>query len=258
MVGENRNKKVGRLYSQVAEKLAYVITSGEYKVGDRLAAERDLAVQFGVSRPTIREAIIALELEGMVEVRIGSGVYVHSLSLTSEPTTEQSKYNVSPFELIEARCILESEIAALAAKHITEDQLQEMETLLIDMENENRRNIEGEYADRQFHRIIAEATGNNAMIAVFEHLWDFKYKSPICLHMLERVRSKGIKPRIDEHRTIFDALRKHDSEAARISVNSHLTRVLNSILDATEVEEIEKTHAKIEAKRERYSAAKNV
>ena len=65
-----------RLYRQIAEQLRALIAQGEFATGDRLPAERDLARQFNVSRPSVREALIALEVEGWVEVRTGSGVYV--------------------------------------------------------------------------------------------------------------------------------------------------------------------------------------
>src|SRR4051812_22632513 len=107
-----------RLYRQIAEQLRVLMTTGEFTPGHRLPAERDLAKQFGVSRPSVREALIALEVEGWVEVRTGSGVYVLERAARSQgghrkvPPTEWG-----PLELIRARKVIEGEIAALAATH---------------------------------------------------------------------------------------------------------------------------------------------
>src|SRR5579859_6975796 len=114
----------GRLYERVAEELAQRIAAGEYPVGRRLPSERDLAQAYTVSRPTIREAIIALELDGLVEVRLGSGVYV---TARLPRGGEAGAMDVGPFELLEARRAIEGESAALAAGLISDEQLQELQ-----------------------------------------------------------------------------------------------------------------------------------
>src|SRR5512134_693627 len=97
-----------RLYRQIADQIRTLITSGEYATGSRLPPERDLARQLGVSRPSVREALIALEVEGLVEVRIGSGIYVQSQQavLGSEQHAAWG-----PFELLRARWVIEGEVA---------------------------------------------------------------------------------------------------------------------------------------------------
>src|SRR5512145_2412646 len=99
-----------RLYRRIAEQIVQLIRRGEYRPGDRLPPERDLAKKLHVSRPSVREALIALEVEGYVEVRVGSGVYV-----TRRPPpmrrAEASTADSGPFELITARRLLESECA---------------------------------------------------------------------------------------------------------------------------------------------------
>src|SRR5512140_2207883 len=96
-----------RLYRQIADQIAALIEKGEYGAGERLPPERDLARQLGVSRPSVREALIALEVEGYVDVRVGSGVYVTGPSqpARSAPLAADS----GPFELIRARSLVESE-----------------------------------------------------------------------------------------------------------------------------------------------------
>ena len=108
-----------RLYQELARQLLAAIASGQYAVGDRLPAERELAAEFNVSRPTVREAIIALEVQGLVEVRVGSGAYVRQ-----RPDERLSTaFDVTAFELTEARLLFEGEAAALAATQISEAEL---------------------------------------------------------------------------------------------------------------------------------------
>src|SRR5258706_7715434 len=101
-----------RLYRQIADQIATLIEKGEYGTGERLPPERDLARQLGVSRPSVREALIALEVEGYVEVRVGSGVYVGGPRSGVAPAALPA--DSGPFELIRARSLIESECAALA------------------------------------------------------------------------------------------------------------------------------------------------
>jgi GntR family transcriptional regulator, hexuronate regulon transcriptional repressor len=243
-----------RLYQEVAEKLSVSILSGNYRVGDRLPPERDLAAAHNVSRPTIREAIIALELDGLIEVRMGSGVYVKAVRPIG---TDPVAMDVGPFELTEARLILEGEVAALAATLITDAELLELEKLLDVMEHGNRSS-DAEKADRQFHQCIADATRNGAMSTLVDSLWTIHGRSPQCVRMFEKMRAKGYRPVISEHRAIFNALRTRDPNSARIAMRDHLKRVLNYLLDTTEVEAIEETKAKMNAQRDRFAASTKV
>ena len=164
--------KVQRLYLQVAQQLQQLIASGEFKVGKRLPAERDLASQFGVSRPTIREAMIALEIAGLVEVRSGSGVYV--TGQRSQAGNLGDDQEPGPFEILEARRMFESEACALAAERISDAQLDELDTLLVRMQDENQSIEDAEEADHRFHCIIAEASGNSAIAATIYWLWQLR------------------------------------------------------------------------------------
>src|ERR1700676_3411853 len=109
-----------RLYQQVAQQISDLIRSGELPGGERLPAERDLAKRLGVSRPTIREAMVALEIAGFVEVRTGSGVYVRAAeaSETNHSADPPARFDSGPgpFDLLAARLIIEPEIAGVAAR----------------------------------------------------------------------------------------------------------------------------------------------
>jgi DNA-binding FadR family transcriptional regulator len=244
----------GRLYERVAEDLAGKIAAGDHPVGRRLPSERDLAQAYAVSRPTIREAIIALELDGLVEVRLGSGVYV----MARHPRGGQAgEMDVGPFELLEARRAIEGESCALAAALVSDEQLDELQELVAEMQAENARDVVmSEDADRRFHMLIAAATQNSAMVTAVQMLWDARARSPQTQSLSAKAHAAGVTPRIDEHAAILDALRQRSPEAARQAMRDHLTRVLDSLLVATEVQELEQARARIAAERKRYGAAR--
>jgi GntR family transcriptional repressor for pyruvate dehydrogenase complex len=238
-----------KLYQQVASTIMAAIMAGNYKPGERLPSERDLAVAFKVSRPTIREAMIALEIRGLAESRHGSGIYVSDKPAAQVPPGD---LDIGAFELTEARRLFEGEAAALAATTITDEQLQELEAIIAEMVDENARRQKGEIADRRFHVTIARATRNTAIATVIENLWDMRYKSPLCAYMLERARQVGVQPRIGEHRKILAALRKHDSKGARKAMRDHLARVIDGLLVATETDAIEGARTKAVRNRHEY------
>src|SRR5205823_9529399 len=135
--------------------------TGEFPVGSRLPPERDLARQLGVSRPSVREAVIALEVEGLVEVRIGSGIYVRAPSVG--PGAMAAEATAGPFELLRARYVIESECAALAAKSGKKAQREAIDAALQEMQREIDTGHVPLTEDRTFHLRIAEATGNGAL-----------------------------------------------------------------------------------------------
>ncbi|MDO3386222.1 FadR/GntR family transcriptional regulator [Gilvimarinus sp. SDUM040013] len=240
----------GRLYQRVAEQLAVVISQGEYPPGSRLPAERKLAERFEVSRPTIREAIIALELAGCVEVRGGSGVYICDGESDKLASTN---LDVGPFDILEARILFEGEAAELAAKNITADELAEVRQALNDMVTENEGEPICEQADENFHMLIARATKNDAIVSVCNHLWALRNSSPVSARILEKVRQAGSKPRIEEHKAILEALEQRDPEGARAAMREHLTRVIQQLLDATEAEAVEEARRAVMHNRERFN-----
>ena len=221
--------KVQRLYLQVAGQLRDLINDGTFVAGGRLPAERDLAEQFGVSRPTIREAMIALEISGLVEVRSGSGVYV--LEQESAPTPLTDSEAPGPFEILEARRLIESETAALAATRISPEQLAELEQLLLEMERGDLPVEDAEAADQRFHCLIAEASGNSALSATVAWLWQLRNESEISTRFHSRVREEGSRPIVEDHRLIHRALADGDGNAARSAMTAHLQRVIDSLLN---------------------------
>ena len=209
-----------RLYRQIADQIAALIEKGEYGAGERLPPERDLAKQLGVSRPSVREALIALEVEGYVEVRVGSGVYVtgerRAASQASLPADS------GPFELIRARWIIEAECAALAAKNATRAQMRAIDHAIDEMESHRDRGLEPLAPDRQFHLRIAEASGNSALALVVKTLWDQR-TGPLFLRLEHHFDTPALwTVAIREHREIASAIGRRDAMAARAAMRRHM------------------------------------
>lgn len=238
-----------RLYMVIAETLIGDLSSGKYPVGAKLPAERELAAMYEVSRPVIREAIIALEVRGLVEVKVGSGVYVRAL-----PDQDQSvAYNVSAIEITEARLLIEAEAAALAATQITDEELARLDALIEEIDAENNDPSGTEKADRAFHLTIAAASRNNALLEAVERLWQLRSSSPEAALLHEKARTANIKPVVDEHTIIAEALKQRDPAAARAAMRAHLSQVLESLLFATEERAIAEARRSAQANRDRFS-----
>ncbi|APE26897.1 FadR/GntR family transcriptional regulator [Aurantiacibacter gangjinensis] len=239
-----------RLYERIAEALSGEIVAGRHPVGKKLPSERELSARFEVSRPTIREALIALEVDGLVEVVTGSGVFVRS---DKRKRGLPAKRDVGPFELLEARAHIEGEAAALAAQHIDDDEVMALEALVAEMETENGRDVVmSEDADRRFHMAIAAATKNSAMEQAVEALWEARNQSLQNVRFLEKVRAEGIKPRIDEHMAVMTALKNRDPNAARAAMRTHLRGVADMVFQATEAEAVERARAEVASQRRRF------
>lgn len=250
-MGEVTERGQERLYQDLARQLREELSSGMYPLGARLPAERELAIKYNVSRPTVREAIIALEVQGLVEVRVGSGAYVRRL-----PGSEDvSGFNVTAFELTEARLLFEGEAAALAATQITDDEIAEIERLVVEIANENNDARGTEEADRAFHLAIAKATRNNAILDTIKRLWEQRASSPEAALLHAKARTANVKPVVEEHTAILAGLRTRNPKEARKAMRNHLTQVIDSLLFATEERQIAEARKAAQAKRDRYSRA---
>ncbi len=209
-----------RLYRQIAEQIRGLIRSGEFGIGARLPPERDLARQFGVSRPSVREALIALEVEGLVDVRIGSGIYVRARGEAPDATPAESE--AGPFEVLRARHAIESECAALAAKSATRPQLQAIEAALTEMEGEMAEAKQPLPGDRLFHLRIAEATGNGSLVHVVRMLWEER-AGPLFKRLEHHYDTPALwQPALAEHRAVLKAIAAQDCRGARAAMRRHL------------------------------------
>lgn len=218
--------KVRRLYLEVASQLEALVASGAIKPGERLPSERALAERFGVSRPTIREAMIALEISELVEIRTGAGIFVREASL--QVAQLQIDDVPGPFEILEARRMIEAEVVALAAERMTDAQLVELEQSLTDMMQEDADGTISEEADQRFHCIVAEASGNSALASIVRWLWELRNQSEISTLFHQRVRDQGVHPSIDEHKRIFKALQSRNAIKARKAMMEHISNALDA------------------------------
>jgi DNA-binding FadR family transcriptional regulator len=209
-----------RLYRQIADQIVRLILGGDFPVGSRLPSERDLAEQLEVSRPTVREALIALEVEGVVEVRVGAGVYV-----TARPAahrTPDPRPAPGPFDLIRARSLVESECAALAADHASERQLDRMKAAVMEMRSHADHTPEGIAADQSFHHCIAEASGNAALLMLVQQLWEQR-TGTLYTRLESHFVGRSIwRQAVQEHEALLDAIASRDPAAARSAMQLHM------------------------------------
>lgn len=217
---ELQTVKSDRLYVKVAEQLKKQITNEVIKPGERLPSERELAEQLGVSRPTIREAMIALELSGVIEIRTGSGIYV-SRQINKSANLLSDK-GVGPFEILEIRYIVEAEACALAATRISDAQLGQLRNTITEMEEEEKQVNASEKADQKFHSIIAQACQNSAISSVVDWLWKLRNESDLSTLFLARLRKEGVHPSIQEHKNILLALEQRNPDKARTAMKLHI------------------------------------
>jgi DNA-binding FadR family transcriptional regulator len=216
-----------RLYRQIAEQLRQLMVSGEFALGSRLPAERDLAVLLGVSRPSVREALIALEVEGMIEVRTGSGIYVQrtqpaAQTLVSPDHDADTPADWGPLEVMSARILVEAEVAALAATHAQKADVKAIKAGLQQMKLEAARDQVPREGDQAFHEAIAKACGNSVLLDTVQRYWQAR-NGPL----FERLGDYFEHPEswqtaIGEHRQVLLAIEAHDASAARKAMQKHL------------------------------------
>lgn len=224
-----------RLYQQVAAQLAELIRQGEWGLGDRLPPERDLASTLGVSRPVVREAMIALELSNIVEIRPGAGTYVasangqHALSLQPDLDT-----GPSPFDLISARRVIEGETAAGAATMATAEDLKGLEEAIAKMERDIAAGTQvisnQEDGDLLFHMRLAAATRNSVLESIVQQLWE-GMRRPMFAAISDRAQlPRNAKRAAGEHRIILERVAAGDPDGARRAMQEHLDRVASLLL----------------------------
>jgi GntR family transcriptional repressor for pyruvate dehydrogenase complex len=211
-----------RLYLEIASQIRSLIENGEFPLKSRLPAERELAKQFGVSRPSVREALIALEVEGYVDVRPGSGVFV---TIPNRPAPDYSRTE-GPLEIMRARKVIEGEIAAEAARRVGQKDITLLRRILSDLEEAvgARDPVSCISADRNFHLYIAKKIRNNMLLRIVTELFDQRSTflgKQFGAHFDNPITWIAV---VAEHRKIIEALVSRDPERARKAMHAHLGR----------------------------------
>lgn len=238
-----------RLYHKVANQILELIDSGVFPPGSRLPGERDLAKKFDVSRVSIREAEIALQAQGRLDIKVGSGAYV----LDGSSQLGRGFPKVGPFELTEARALFEAEAAALAAPIISDESLDELERLIQIMSGKVKEDgMDAEESDRLFHLTIAKATNNVAIIYTIENMWKMRSEATKVQTVYESVCHSDSVLLEKEHRAILNALRSRDSSEARKTMRAHFTRMIEALLVASEEAAYKELQRKSSESRSRF------
>lgn len=210
-----------RLYRVVADRIQALIRDEHIQPGERLPSERDLAIKLSVSRASLREALLALELGGMIEVRGGSGVYVSAAAPSAAALQEAGP---GPFEVLSARRLIEAEVAAIAARMATDSAVDAILRAVVEMERQHADKSSNEQADRNFHLAIARATGNSALVGVMGYLWD--QRGHLWHKLKEHFQTEELRlETLADHRRIVEAIAARDPAAAKRAMRAHLERV---------------------------------
>jgi len=229
-----------RLYQEVGAALKERITNGEFSVGEKLPAEREIAEIMQVSRAVVRESLIMLELQEIVNVRKGSGVYV--LQRPNAEITEHSEQaknshsDVGPFELLQARQLLESRIAEFAATQVTKSDIANLRQA-IEVERLNLKEGKGDKGDEMFHLAIAEATQNSVLTDMLRDLWNHRDNNPMWKQLHVHINNQGYRKRwLQDHEKILANLQRRDAAGARDAMWQHLENVKQTLLTLSDVD----------------------
>jgi GntR family uxuAB operon transcriptional repressor len=230
--------KPERSFEIVARRIAAMIQAS-YRIGQRLPAERDLAKTFGVSRPTVREAILSLAMGGMLKVRSNSGVYV--ISRQEAPDVHVLE-GFGPFENLEARQLIEPQIAAIAAQRGSEAIFAQLAEALAMMRWEHAQGREADTSDHRFHMVLAEATGNGALVSISDSLWRAQTESGIWQEIHNHMQMEDYRPMWRrDHEAIFDAVQARNPRKASGAMTRHLNNIRDALMEASKAKSMATT-----------------
>lgn len=229
-----------RPYQEVGFTLRKHLADGRYQLGERMPPEREIAEQLGVSRTIVREALIMLELEGLIEVRKGSGVYIIAFPTDSVSSAfiqnKSLNDNVGPFEILQARQLLESNIAEFAAMKATPQDIQAMKLALKTERNDLIYGV-SEQGDMEFHLAIANATHNSMLIELFNQAWSWRNNNPMWQQLHSRIENTNYRQEwLEDHRGILNAMVRKDPLMAKKAMWQHLENVKQTLMALSDVE----------------------
>jgi len=220
--------KTKKIYEQIVDQIGILVAEGQLKPGDRLPSERELVERFQVSRASIREAISALEMMGLIEVRSGEGTYIRQVNIDSVVAPLAWMLFIekdTDLELYEVRKILEVQAAGLAAERVQETEIKDMYEALEVMRLDLKIDRLGEEADHRFHFAIARATHNKMLIRLMNTISETMQKT------LKSSRNKLYSDKdspvrlYKEHDSIYEAIKNHHVLKAQKLMLDHLVGV---------------------------------
>lgn len=220
--------KTKKIYEQIVDQIGLLVAEGQLKPGDRLPSERELVERFQVSRASIREAISALEMMGLIEVRSGEGTYIRQVNIDSVVAPLAWMLFIekdTDLELYEVRKILEVEAAGIAAERAEDDEIRDMYDALEVMRMDLEKDRLGEEADHDFHFAIARATHNKILMRLMNTISDTMQKT------LKSSRSKLYEDKTtperlyQEHCSLYEAIKNHNVLEAQQLMLDHLVGV---------------------------------
>jgi GntR family transcriptional repressor for pyruvate dehydrogenase complex len=223
--------KKTRIYEEVVSQIHELIRDGKFKPGDQLPAERELSETFKVSRTSVREALRALETQGLIVSKTGMGTFVADLpieNLVAPLARLLIEEKTALADVFELRKLIEPQIASLAAERATARDVERMKKLLHKQREQVERGATGVEADSELHFAIGQATQNQAVKKLVSGLLDVLSKSREESLQTETRR----KASIESHRAIVAAIESHDQAQARDAMRYHIEQVERSVLPA--------------------------
>lgn len=223
------NKRIGA--SEVANEIRNLIVSAELADRERLPSERALCETYGVSRGTIRDALLKLERDGLVEIRPSSGTYV---SYNDKSGADEIIREARPLELIDTRFALEPHICRLAVLNARRPDFALMEELMDTMErNADNRRVFSE-ADTAFHQALVKSTGNSLLIWIIGQINDVRAQDQWARMRRVTLETRIIRTYNTQHRLIFEAIKNRDPERAAMLMKDHLETARQSLTRAAD------------------------
>jgi GntR family transcriptional repressor for pyruvate dehydrogenase complex len=230
-----RTVRKTRASEEIIEQIRDLIASGRLKVGDRLPAERELASLLTVGRSTVREAIRALESLGIVQVRAGEGTFLiaNPADQPGDPLTSRVFSSLHNQHLLfEVRTVIEPDLAALAARRASFDQIVKMREILQEQEALIQRGDSGIVADTQFHYLLAEAAGNEILFNIMNGLMDLLRETRQASLQTSGRPARSVK----QHRAVLRAIEMRDPKGAEQRMREHLEEMQRVVLEAAKAQ----------------------
>jgi DNA-binding FadR family transcriptional regulator len=215
-----------RLYRRIADQIREGIQAGKWALGSRLPPERDLAPLLGVSRPSLREALIALEVEGLIAVRTGSGIYVQATSGSGPGAGVEARAEWGPLEVMRARQVIEVEVAALAAQNARSAEIARMRDAIQLMRDDVAQHQAPRRGDEAFHLAIASACGNDVLTEMVEQTWAARDGAMFARFGDHFEHPVAWQHAIAEHDHVLSAIETGDAAGARRAMRQHIKQAI--------------------------------